>query len=66
MIDNNQQQQFNQAESLEDDEMRLPPRRVVHPSGQDKLTKWYYRLLLLLFFALTIGLIFWGRQFIEK
>ena len=40
----------------------LPPRRTKHPSEKGKWLRLFYMSLLLLFIALTIGLIWWGRQ----
>lgn len=43
-------------------ETGMPPRSVVHPSKQKQLSRWFYRILLLLFAALTAGLVWWGRR----
>jgi hypothetical protein len=40
----------------------LPARRHIHPSNKQQMTKWFYRLLIVLFFSLLIGLLMWGRQ----
>lgn len=44
------------------DEYKLPPRKSVHPSVQGNFTKWFYRVLLVLFMVLTITLLIWGYQ----
>jgi hypothetical protein len=41
---------------------KLPSRRHKHPSNKQQMTKWFYRLLILLFLALLIGLLMWGRR----
>ncbi|QHT60506.1 hypothetical protein GXP70_11550 [Paenibacillus lycopersici] len=43
--------------------VRLPPRRQTHPSNKQQMTRWFYRVLITLFIALLIGLLWWGRQF---
>ncbi|WP_139230827.1 hypothetical protein [Paenibacillus catalpae] len=43
----------------------LPPRRKVHPSSVQKVTKWYYNLLFLLFVCLVAGLFWYGLRFTE-
>lgn len=43
----------------------LPPRRKVHPSSVQKVTKWYYNLLFLLFVCLVAGLFYYGLRFTE-
>ncbi|NBC69016.1 hypothetical protein GT003_08445 [Paenibacillus sacheonensis] len=41
----------------------LPSRRRTHPSNKQQVTRWFYRLLIVLFIALLVGLLWWGRQF---
>ncbi|MBW5446673.1 hypothetical protein GE107_11435 [Cohnella sp. CFH 77786] len=43
-------------------ETGMPPRSVIHPSKQKQLSRWFYRTLLVLFSALTAGLVWWGRE----
>ncbi|OBZ17821.1 MULTISPECIES: hypothetical protein [Bacillales] len=43
----------------------LPPRRRKHPSSINKVTKWYYNLLFLLFVCLVGGLFWYGLKFSE-
>jgi hypothetical protein len=43
----------------------LPPRRKVHPSSVQKITKWYYNLLFLLFVCLVAGLFWYGMRFTD-
>lgn len=43
----------------------LPPRRVKHPSHRGRLTRWFYLTLIFLFIALTVGLMWWGRQMLH-
>ncbi|WP_274364479.1 hypothetical protein [Paenibacillus thermotolerans] len=43
----------------------LPPRRKVHPSNKMKMVRIFYNTLIILFLALTAGLIVWGYQLIE-
>ncbi|BBH21030.1 hypothetical protein Back11_23750 [Paenibacillus baekrokdamisoli] len=41
----------------------LPARRHIHPSNKQQMTKWFYRLLFVLFISLLIGLLLWGRNY---
>ncbi|MBD2869623.1 hypothetical protein [Paenibacillus arenilitoris] len=43
----------------------LPPRRLKFPSSAQKVTKWYYNLLFLLFVCLVSGLFWYGLKFSE-
>lgn len=45
----------------EDD--KLPSRREVHPSNKQQMAKWFFRILIVLFLALMVGLLMWGRQY---
>ena len=40
----------------------LPPRRTRHPSEKGKWLRAFYIGLVLLFVALTVGLMLWGKQ----
>jgi cobalamin biosynthesis Mg chelatase CobN len=44
-------------------ETGMPPRAVVHPSQHRQLSRWFYRILVLLFAGLAAGLVWWGRRF---
>ncbi|MFC5650849.1 hypothetical protein ACFPYJ_17370 [Paenibacillus solisilvae] len=48
---------------VEQAEDGLPARRHIHPSNKQQMTKWFYRLLIVLFISLSIGLLIWGRQY---
>lgn len=48
---------------LDQAEDGLPARRHIHPSNKMQVAKWYYRLLIVLFISLLIGLLVWGRQY---
>ena len=43
-------------------ETGMPPRAVIHQSGKRELSRWFYLLLVLLFAALTAGLVWWGSE----
>ncbi|NIK21081.1 hypothetical protein [Paenibacillus lupini] len=43
----------------------LPPRRKKHPSNVQKVTKWYYNALFLLFVCLVAGLFWYGIRFTD-
>ncbi|CAM3968677.1 hypothetical protein L1N85_03905 [Paenibacillus alkaliterrae] len=43
----------------------LPPRRQKFPSSNQKVTKWYYNFLFLLFVCLVGGLFWYGLKFSE-
>lgn len=55
-----------QVQMLEDEDRSLPSRTVLFPSNYGKLTKWFYNLLFILFFALFILLLVWGRQMVAE
>ncbi|MBW7454433.1 hypothetical protein K0U00_10360 [Paenibacillus sepulcri] len=40
----------------------LSSRVLKHPSNKLKIAKWYYRLLIMLFMILVIGLVIWGKK----
>ncbi|QHW30216.1 hypothetical protein GZH47_04740 [Paenibacillus rhizovicinus] len=42
---------------------QLPPRGRTHPSNRQQMSRWFYRILIVLFIALLIGLLWWGRQY---
>ncbi|WP_219836503.1 hypothetical protein [Paenibacillus sp. R14(2021)] len=48
---------------LDDQAEPLPARRTTHPSNKQQMTTWFYRLLIVLFILLLIGLLMWGRHF---
>ncbi|THF78343.1 hypothetical protein [Cohnella fermenti] len=50
------------AESSGIPETGMPPRASVHPSNKGSWSRWFYRLLVLVFFALVAGLIWWGNR----
>jgi len=41
----------------------LPPRRLRHPSDRVKWIRFYLITLVLMFSALTVGLIVWGERY---
>lgn len=43
----------------------LPPRRDKHPSSNQKVTKWYYNLLFVLFVCLVAALFWYGMKYSE-
>lgn len=43
-------------------ETGMPPRSIVHHVNRRQLSRWYYLSLVLIFSALVIGLIWWGRE----
>ncbi|QAY66189.1 hypothetical protein [Paenibacillus protaetiae] len=43
----------------------LPPRSKKHPSSSQKLSKWYYNLLFVLFVCLVAGLFWYGINYTE-
>jgi hypothetical protein len=45
-----------------EEEMRLPPRRVIHSSDNTKATRIFHASLVLLLVLLTIGIIFWYQM----
>jgi len=46
-------------------EEALPPRRRKHSTQMNKITKFYYNLLFLLFVSLVGGLFWYGLKFTE-
>lgn len=56
----------NRAASLpSEDEMRLPPRRVIHSSDNAKATRIFHASLVVLLILLTLGIIFWYQLYGE-
>ncbi|MGO4373708.1 hypothetical protein [Paenibacillus sp. 2TAB19] len=54
------------ASSLEStDVSALPPRRKKHPSSAQKVTKWYYNLIVVLFLGLVAGLFYYGIKYTQ-
>lgn len=47
----------------DEDDMRLPPRRVIHSSDNAKATKIFQASLVVLLILLTIGIIFWYQMY---
>jgi hypothetical protein len=43
-------------------EIGMPPRSVVHPVKRSQLSKWFYLVLVILFTALVVGLLWWGQK----
>lgn len=43
-------------------ETGMPPRSTVHPSARRHLSRWFYRALVVLFVALVVYLLWWGRR----
>ncbi|GKU79574.1 hypothetical protein [Paenibacillus sp. L3-i20] len=62
-------QQHEKADELlqppnESDEMiELPPRHKKHPSSVNKVNKWYYNVLFILFVCLVAFLFWYGKKF---
>jgi hypothetical protein len=48
-----------------EDQAKLPPRRKKYPSSINKLYKWYFNLLFLLFVALVVFLFWYGNKFTQ-
>lgn len=38
----------------------IPPRRTLHAADREKKTRWFYFILLFVFFALVVSLLLWG------
>lgn len=43
----------------------LPPRRKKYPSSAQKVTKWYYNLIVVLFLGLVAALFYYGIKYTE-
>ncbi|WP_424766102.1 hypothetical protein [Paenibacillus sp. sgz302251] len=52
--------------TVSNDGEALPPRRKKFPSSINKVIKWYYNLLFLLFVCLVAGLFWYGLKFSER
>ncbi|RKN84617.1 hypothetical protein D7M11_11515 [Paenibacillus ginsengarvi] len=48
-----------------EDEMRLPPRRVIHATDNTKATRIFHASLVVLLILLTMGIIFWYQMYGE-
>lgn len=44
----------------EEEVLELPPRSALHQSDRTKLTRWFYRILIMAFSILTASLLVWG------
>ncbi|GAA3405276.1 hypothetical protein ACFFNY_28730 [Paenibacillus hodogayensis] len=49
----------------DEDDMRLPPRRVIHSSDSIKATRIFHASLVVLLILLTMGIIFWYQLYGE-
>lgn len=47
----------------EEDDMRLPPRRVIHSSDNAKATRIFHASLVVLLIVLTMGIICWYQLY---
>ncbi|MBB6674177.1 hypothetical protein [Cohnella nanjingensis] len=43
-------------------ETGMPPRASVHPTSRNTWSRWFYRLLVVLFIALIVLLFRWGQR----
>ncbi|MFC5467806.1 hypothetical protein ACFPPD_03685 [Cohnella suwonensis] len=43
-------------------ETGMPPRSGIHTPSRLQLSKWFYLSLVVLFAALVVGLLWWGRR----
>jgi len=46
-----------------EEDMRLPPRRVIHSSDSKRVVRWFHASLLAMFVMLTVGIIVWYQFF---
>jgi cell division protein FtsL len=44
----------------------LPPRRMLHRTEKNKLTRFFYTMLTIVFIVLTISLLLWGFLFPDE
>jgi hypothetical protein len=49
-----------------EEDMRLPPRRVIHSSDNAKATRIFHASLVVLLILLTMGIIFWYQVYGES
>lgn len=52
-------------ETPSEEDMRLPPRRVIHSSDNAKATRIFQASLVVLLILLTMGIIFWYQMYGE-
>ena len=46
------------------DSDELPSRKELFPSNSSQITKWFYNLIFLIFLAVLISLLLWGRHMV--
>jgi hypothetical protein len=57
---------FMKDEDDSEESRKLPPRSLIHPSEKGTWTRRFYRLLLILFVLLLVGLFLWGNHYTSK
>jgi DNA-binding SARP family transcriptional activator len=50
--------------SVTDKDDELPSRKELFPSNSSQITKWFYNLIFLIFLAVLISLLLWGRHMV--
>lgn len=45
-------------------ESELPSRKELFPSNYAQITKWFYNLLFIIFLAVLVSLLLWGRHMV--
>lgn len=53
----------NTASSEDEAPLKLPPRRKKFPSSINKVNKWYYNILFVLFVILVVFLFWYGNTY---
>lgn len=53
----------NTASSEDEAPLKLPPRRKKFPSSINKVNKWYYNILFVLFLILVVFLFWYGNTY---
>lgn len=47
-------------QKTKEEAVNLPPRRVLHRTEKNKITRFFYKVLAYIFILLTISLLVWG------
>lgn len=65
MAQTNDKEWENDERTIDDEWEEIPPRRLLHSSEREKYPRYFYLLLTLLFFMLTLALTVWGYRLVN-
>ncbi|MFD0958784.1 hypothetical protein [Paenibacillus chungangensis] len=53
-------------EAVSSEDRALPSRRIKFPSSTNKISKWYYNIMIVLFLVLVVCLFWYGTTFTHQ